>query len=339
MMRASRWRGNASLVLLRNMPLVLLLLVFIAFSLAEPRFFAVQTVVNIARQASYVGILAVGMTFVLLTAGIDLSVGAIAYLSAVLVSKFLHGQAMPVWAIALLMVAIGLGCGLLNGAAYSLLRITPFIITLAAMGVFRGYALGVSQSQEANFPAGLAALGNTNILGIPLPILIFVVVAVVAHIVLTSTTYGRQLYAVGHDQEAAERAGIRTRRLLISVYLIMGGLAGLAAFVAVIQLGTIVPSFGTGDEFEAIAAAVLGGASLFGGRGSIFPGTVAGTLLVQMIAVGLVFTRVDLYMTPMISAGVIFLAVLLDTVRTRLLTRLARHQIRNEDRTHDPVRV
>lgn len=332
-MRSTVRRGNAGLLLLQNMPLVLLAVVFVGFSLIDHRFFDPQTLINIARQASYVGILAVGMTFVLLTAGIDLSVGAIAYLSAVLVSKLLHGTAMPVWMIALAMAAIGLLAGLLNGAAMSLLKITPFIITLAAMGVYRGYALGVSQSREANYPPALAELGNSQVLGIPLPILIFAAVVVASHVVLTRTQYGRQLYAVGNDPVAAARAGIRVKRLLISVYVICGGLAGLAAFVGVIQLGTVVPSFGTGDEFDAIAAAVLGGASLFGGRGSVFPGTVAGTLLVQMIAVGLVFMQVDLYLTPMISAGVILLAVLLDTIRTRQLEKLAKRRIRNESRT------
>lgn len=329
----SHTRGKGLLLLLlQNLPIVLLLVVFVVFSLLDPRFFDPDTLINIARQASYVGILAVGMTFVLLTAGIDLSVGAIAYLSAVLVSKLLLGTPMPVWGIALAMAGIGLLAGLLNGAALSVLRITPFIITLAAMGIFRGYALGVSQSREANFPMGLVQLGNSTVLGIPLPILIFLIVVLVSHLVLTRTTYGRQLYAVGHDPVAAERAGIRTKRLIISVYVISGALAGLAAFVGVIQMGTVVPSFGTGDEFEAIAAAVLGGASLFGGRGSVFPGTVAGTLLVQMIAVGLVFMQVDLYLTPMISAVVIFLAVLLDTIRTRQLDKLAKKRIRNEDR-------
>ncbi len=296
----------------------------------DARFFAPETLLNIGRQASYVGVLAVGMTFVLLTAGIDLSVGSVAYLSAVLVSQLLREASLPVWVIALVTATIGVVCGLLNGAAMSWLRITPFIVTLATMGIFRGIAIDRSGSREANYPSALTELGNERVLGIPLPILIFAVVVLVSHIVLTRTAYGRQLYAVGQDPVAAERAGIPTKRILWSVYAICGALAGLAAFVAVIQLGTVVPSFGVEDEFDAIAAAVLGGASLFGGRGSVFPGTVAGTLLVQMISVGLVFTQVDLYLTPMVSAVVILLAVLLDTLRTRLLTRLAKRSIRNE---------
>lgn len=321
-------RNEVGLVLLKNLPIVLLVVVFVGFSLVDPRFFDLQTLINIARQASYVGILAVGMTFVLLTAGIDLSVGAVAYLSAVLLSQLLKGTPLPIAALPLAMILIGVVAGFVNGSLVAFARITPFIVTLAAMSIFRGYALGESQSREANFPLGITDLGNLPILGIPLPIVIFILVVVVAQLVLSRTAYGRQLYAVGQDPEAATRAGIPTRRILVSVYVICGALAGLAAFVAVIQMGTIVPSFGTGDEFDAIAAAVLGGASLFGGRGTVFPGTVAGALLVQMIAVGMVFTQVDLYLTPMVSAVVIFIAVLLDTFRTRQLEKLSKRTIR-----------
>lgn len=334
-------RNELGLVLLRNMPLVLLAVVFLSFSLLDHRFFDVQTLVNIARQASYVGILAVGMTFVLLTAGIDLSVGAVAYLAAVLVSELLKQTPLPVMALPIAMIGIGVVAGTVSGSITAFAKITPFIVTLAGMSVYRGYALGVSQSREANFPLGLTELGNLPILGIPLPIVIFVLVVVVAQLVLSRTAYGRQLYAVGQDPDAATRAGIPTRRVIVSVYIIAGALAGLAAFVAVIQMGTIVPSFGTGDEFDAIAAAVLGGASLFGGRGTVFPGTVAGTLLVQMIAVGMVFTQVDLYLTPMISAAVIFAAVLLDTLRTRQLAKISKRTIRvdlpSEPRVHAAV--
>lgn len=330
MARTRLTKDQITLVALQNMPIVLLVTVFIAFSLLDHRFFDAQTLVNIARQASYVGILAVGMTFVLLTAGIDLSVGAVAYLAAVLVSELLKQTPLPLFVLPLLMAGIGLLAGLVNGALTSFARITPFIVTLAAMGLYRGYALGESQSREANFPLGITDLGNLGVLGVPLPIVIFAVVVIVAQVVLSKTAYGRQLYAVGQDPEAATRAGIPTKRIIVSVYVIAGALAGLAAFVAVIQMGTIVPSFGTGDEFDAIAAAVLGGASLFGGRGTVFPGTVAGTLLVQMIAVGMVFTQVDLYLTPMISAAVIFAAVLLDTARTRQLAKISKRSIRVE---------
>jgi ribose transport system permease protein len=165
-------------------------------------------------------------------------------------------------------------------------------------------------------------------------VLVFALDVLVVHVVLTRTAFGRQVYAVGRDRRAAERAGIGVRKVLFAVYVTSGLLAGLGGFVAISQLGTVVPSFATGDEFDAIAAAVLGGASLFGGRGNVWPGTVAGAFLIQLIAVGLVFTQVDIYLTPMVSGAVIFLAVLLDTLRVRQLERLERRTIR-ADRVDD----
>lgn len=321
---------SAQQFLLGHMSLILLALVIVLFALLDPRFLSLQNLLNIGAQASFIGILAVGITFVLLTAGIDLSVGAVAYLAAVLMSQILSNVGMPVVGIAGGMVLMGALAGFVNGAATSLLRITPFIVTLAAMGIYRGLALGQSQSREVNFPAELVSLGASRPLGIPLPLLIFVLVLVLAHVVLTRTSYGRQLYAVGRDATAAGKAGLRVRRITWSAYVISGALAGLAGFVSVIQMGTIVPAYGVGNEFQAIAAAVLGGASLFGGRGTVLPGTLVGTLLIQTIAVGLVFTRVDLYLTSMVSAAVIFLAVVLDTLRTRRLDRLSRQRIRLE---------
>jgi len=315
---------------LNNMSLILLALVVILFSLLDPRFLSLQNLLNIGAQASFIGILAIGITFVLLTAGIDLSVGAVAYLAAVLMSQVLSSVGMPVAGIAIGMVLVGAAAGFVNGAATSLLRITPFIVTLAAMGIYRGLALGQSQSREVNFPPELVDIGASRPLGIPLPLWIFLVVLALAHVVLTRTSYGRQLYAVGRDAPEAAKAGLRVRRITWSAYVISGALAGLAGFVSVIQMGTIVPAYGVGNEFQAIAAAVLGGASLFGGRGTVLPGTLVGTLLIQTITVGLVFTRVDLYLTPMVSAGVIFLAVVLDTLRTRRLDRLNRQRIRLE---------
>lgn len=321
-------RGALQRFALSNMSLLLLLAVFLLFSMLDSRFFSVQNILNIGAQASYIGILAVGMTFVLLIAGIDLSVGAVAYLIAVIMADLLGSFGLPVVGIVVGMVLMGALAGFLNGAATTLLKVAPFIVTLAAMGIYRGFALGQSQSREANFPQELATLGSERILGIPLPLLIFVAVLVVAHVVLTRTSFGRQLYAVGRDPGEAQKAGIRVRRISWTAYVLSGAMAGLAAFVAVIQMGTIVPAFGVSDEFDAIAAAVLGGASLFGGRGTVLPGTLVGTLLVQTIAAGLVFTQLDLYLTPMVSAGVIFAAVALDALRTGRLAKLSRQHIR-----------
>lgn len=308
---------------LRNVPTLILLVMFLLFSAVEPRFFDAETLTNVARQASYIGIMAVGMTLVLMTAGIDLSVGSLMYLSAVLVSEVIGRVALPVIAVPLLAVTIGILLGAINGFGVTVLRVIPFVVTLATLTVFRGYGLSLSESREVNYPDIIATIGSQTVLGVPVPVLVFALVALVAHLVVTRTPFGRQLLATGEDAKAAAKAGVPVRRILFSVYVISGALAGLAGFVALTQLGTAPPSFGTADEFDAIAAAVLGGTSLFGGRGSVFPGTVVGALLVQLIAAGLVFMRVDLYVTPMVTAGIILLAVLVDAVRTRRLASMS----------------
>ena len=321
---------RVQLLLLRNMPLVLLVVVFVVFSLLDQRFFDPQTLVNVARQASYIGIVAVGMTLVLLTAGIDLSVGSVMYLSAVLVAEVLNRTAMPLFMVVVLAVAVGGLLGLVNATATTVLRVMPFIVTLAAMSAYRGYAWQLSESREVNYPDAVAELGSTDVLGVPVPVLVFAAVVLVVHVVLTRTAFGRQVYAVGRDRRAAERAAGPRKRVIAPPPRCRGPPARPRGLVAVSQLGTVVPSFAQGDEFDAIAAAVLGGASLFGGRGNVWPGTVAGALLLQLVNVGLVFTQVDLYLTPMVSAAIIFLAVLLDALRTRQLERLERRTIRVE---------
>ncbi|TRW46702.1 ABC transporter permease [Georgenia yuyongxinii] len=312
---------------LNNTPVLLLVVVFLVFSVADARFFDVQTLTNVARSAAYIGILAVGMTLVLMTAGIDLSVGSMMYLVAVVVGQVANGYALPVFLVPVLAMAVGLTLGALNGFAVSVLRVVPFIVTLAMLTAYRGLGLELSESREVNYPDVIGQLGAQPILGVPLPVWVFVVVVVLAHVLVTRTPFGRQLLATGEDRRAAERAGIPVRRILFTVYALAGALAGLAAFVAMTQLRTAAPGFGTADEFDAIAAAVLGGTSLFGGRGSVFPGTVVGVLLIQLIQTGLQFMQVDLYITPMVQAAIILLAVFVDSARSGRLERLGRRHI------------
>ncbi|MCS5497130.1 ABC transporter permease [Cnuibacter physcomitrellae] len=315
---------------LGNVPIILLVVVFIVFSLLDPRFFDLQTLANVARSTAYIGIVAVGMTLVLMTAGIDLSVGSMLYLTAVVVGQVINAAALPVFVVPLLAIGVGVVLGAINGFAISFLRLVPFIVTLAMLTVFRGAGLGLSDSREVNYPDVITQLGSQPILGIPLPVWVFALVVLLAHLLVTRTPFGRQLLATGEDRAAAERAGIPVRRILFTVYVISGALAGLASFVAMTQLRTAAPGFGSGDEFDAIAAAVLGGTSLFGGRGSVFPGTVVGALLIQLIQTGLQFLQVDLYVTPMIQACIILLAVFIDALRAGRLEKLTRRVVMSE---------
>jgi ribose/xylose/arabinose/galactoside ABC-type transport system permease subunit len=324
-------RSHLTLRLLQNAPLILFLAVFVIFGALAPRFFSIQSVENILKQASYIGIIAVGMTFVLLTAGIDLSVGSVMYLSAVVAGKLMLETNAPIWLGILAAIGVGLLCGLVNALLITRLRIIPFVATLATLAIGRGLGLTISQSEGINYPDAITAMGSTRVFGLlPLPIVIFGLVVLVAQIVLTQTAFGRQVYAIGNDLEAAKKAGINTRRILTCVYCISGICAAIGGIVLVAQFGIVTAGFGDKDEFDAIAAAVLGGTSLFGGRGSVFPGAVLGTVLTQMVVAGLIYTRVDIYLQPLVFGAIIFLAVLIDSVRNTQIVALERRTIRTE---------
>lgn len=316
--------------LLQHAPLLLFAVLFIGFGLLSPRFFQYQTLENIVKQASYIGIVAVGMTFVLLTAGIDLSVGSIMYVSAVCAGLLMRGG-MPVGLGLLVALVVGLVFGAVNALLITRLKMIAFIVTVGTLFIGRGLGLTLTQSQGITYPRAVTQLGSTRLFGlVPLPIVIFAAVVLVAHLVLTRTTFGRQVYAVGNDPEAAKKAGINVPRILTLVYIISGLCAAIGGFISVAQLGNVTAKFGDRDEFDAIAAAVLGGTSLFGGRGNVFPGTVLGAVLVQMIVAGLTFTQVDIYLRDIVFGLVIFVTVFLDSMRNRYLARLEQRTIRVE---------
>lgn len=317
--------------LLQNTPIVLFVVVFLVFGLLAPRFFSVQAAETILKQASYIGIVAVGMTFVILTAGIDLSVGSNMYVSAVMAGLVMQDFNAPAWIGLLVCLSVGMLFGAVNAFLITKLKIIPFIATLGTMVAGKGIGLLFSQSIQIPFPKSVLDLGSTRLLGvIPLPIIIFAAVVLVAHLVLTMTPLGRQIYAVGNDSEAAKKAGLNVGRVLGTVYIVSGLMAALGGFVSVAQQGVVHPGFGEGYEFNAIAATVLGGTSLFGGVGSVFPGTVLGAVLIQMIQTGLIFTKVDIYLQPLITAAIIFFAVLLDAFRNVQLQKMRRRNIRVE---------
>lgn len=316
---------------LRNTPLILFILIFIVFGILSPRFLQYRSFENILKQASYIGIVAVGMTFILLTGGIDLSVGANMFLSTVIMGLLIN-RGVPVWTAFLACLITGLIFGAVNAFFIVKLKILPFIVTLSTLTAGRGIALLLTKSQAILFPSGVLAIGSYRLFGIiPLPIVIFAVVVAIAYIFLKYTMLGRQIYAVGNDIEAAQKAGINTFKVLTTVYILSGLLAALGGFVSISQIGLVNAGFGEGYEFNAIAAAVLGGTSLFGGIGGVFPGTVIGTVLIQMVQSGLVFTQTDLYIQPLVTAAIIFLAIFIDTIKTVQLKKLERRNIRSEE--------
>ena len=317
---------RTTVTLMNQASLILFAVVLVVFGLLAPAFRDPQNGLNILIQASSTGILAVGMTFVLLTAGVDLSVGAIMFVAAALGGKFILGGGSLPMAL-LIMLLVGAGFGAVNGLFITRLGIMAFVVTLATRYFGRGLGLQITETRAMNLPDSFYELGAARVVGVPVPVLIFAVVVVVAHVVLTRTPFGRQIYAVGADIEAARKAGIRTRWILWVVYMICGVCAAVAGVVALSQAPAVSPTFGNNREFLAIAAAVLGGTSLFGGRGAVFPGTVLGAVLIQTLENGLNILNVNPYLYPLITSGVIFVAVLLDSLRNGWLVRWNRRKI------------
>jgi ribose/xylose/arabinose/galactoside ABC-type transport system permease subunit len=333
-MSRSKFFEKAWQFLLASSTIVLFIVVFIVFGLSSPRFFTLENIDNFVKQASFVGIIAVGMTFVLLTAGIDLSVGSNMYLSAVVSGLLMRSMGIEVLPALLVALLVGLVFGAVNAFFIVYLRIIPFMVTLSTLVIGRGLGTALTESQQIDLPQRMAAFGQLQFLRIPMPTVVFALVVLVAYVILTQLPLGRQIYAVGNDIEAAEKAGLNTRRVLVTVYLISGVCAALAGFVLASQVIRVDRAFAEGREFDAIAAAVLGGTSLFGGVGNVF-GAVIGAVLIQMVQTGLQFNQVNLYLQPMVRAAIILLVVFFDSVREKMQSRLKRRFIRpiQEDQT------
>ncbi len=320
-------RGKFVLLVLQNAPLLLFAVLVIVFGLMSDRFLTPINFVNIVNQSSHIAIIAIGMTFVLLIAGIDLSVGANMYLSAAVLGVFLPGLppllAFPV------VVVLGLAFGMVNAFMITQLRVAAFITTLSTLFIGRGIALYFSGNKMVPFSKDVLTFGRTAFFGVPSAIWVFLVVLLIALVVLRLTAFGRQVYAIGADPDAAAKAGINVKRVVFSVYCICGVCAAVGGLVSGSQVAVASSTFGFQKEFPVIAAAVLGGTSLFGGRGGVL-GTVFGAVLIQTVENGLVMTNANPYLYPLVISVIIFIAVFTDSSRTTVLERLERRKIRVE---------
>jgi ribose/xylose/arabinose/galactoside ABC-type transport system permease subunit len=290
----------------------------LVFSAVSDHFFTVSNLTNVTLQTSVLAIIAVGMTFVILTAGIDLSVGSLVAASGVVCALLLK---LPVPAAPAILlgvaggVMIGLLSGVLSGLFIARFAITPFIATLAMMTIWRGAAyLMVGGRPVWGLPEQFDFLGSGRLLGVPVPTVIMIVVFVVAWFVLAHTPFGRHVYAVGGNAEAARLAGIRTTRVTVLVYVISGGLAALSGVLLASRMSSGQPNSGLMFELEVIAAVVVGGTSLFGGRGGIV-GTFFGAMLIGVLRNGLNLVGVESYVQQVVLGFVILLAVMLDQFR------------------------
>lgn len=297
-----------------------LVLTTVVMSLLSDRFFTPSNLGNIVSQSSVVGIAAVGATLIIITGGIDLSVGAVIGLAGMLAALFVQDGANGLIGI-LAAIVVAVAVSTFNAVSVTFLRLTPFIVTLATLGMARGLTLQASDATSVyNLPVEFTYLGGSTLFGIQLPIIITVAAFIVGHIILTKTTFGRSVYAVGGNKEAARLSGIRVNRVIVLVYLIAGVCTGIAAVILVGRLGSATPTAGTGIELQVIAAVVIGGTSLFGGKGSML-GTFIGVLLIGVINNGLTLLNVSPYWVQFMQGALIFVAILLDSANSRRLSR------------------
>jgi ribose/xylose/arabinose/galactoside ABC-type transport system permease subunit len=323
--RARSGLGAVVPLLSRYAPAVCLVVLMVVFAILQPQFLTPRNLFNVMRQISIEGLIAIGMTFVILTAGIDLSVGSLVACAGLVAAMIAKGstassfslstsaQAGYGWFAAMLgAMLVGVLGGMIQGTAITKLKVPPFVVTLGGLSVFRGLALMISSSGPiSGFDAGYRWWGQGSIGPVPVPALIFVGFAVLAFIVLRYTRYGRQVYAVGGNREAARLSGVNVQRVLFSVYVIIGFLSGLAGFVLSARLNSSEAVAGYGYELTVIASVVIGGTSLFGGVGSVF-GTVIGSVLIGVLINGLVLMDVNPYVQQITIGLILVLVVAFD---------------------------
>jgi ribose transport system permease protein len=288
-----------------------------ALALATDNFLSSYNVSVVMRQAAFVGLVALGQTLVLLVGGIDLSVGAAAGLSATVGAIFLTQLGIHPWLIIPLTMAFGFGLGALNGVFIAGLRLNPFIVTLATWEIFAGLTLVITKGYPIR-PLGeqFGVFGKGEVLGVPLPVIIFLAVAAILVWMLTQTRFGRNIFAVGGNRDAAILAGIRVRLVEFIAFGMAGMLSALAGIMFASRMDAAQPSVGEGWLMGAITAAILGGTSLRGGQGSIV-GTVLGALLLAVLANGTVMLNVSGFWQRVIVGAVVLVAVLVDLLRRR----------------------
>lgn len=295
-----------------------LLLAFVgiclALALTTPKFLTVQNLMIIVTQVSINALLAFGVTFVIITGGIDLSIGSMVAVTGVVAAQFAHPDTYPVVVPVAMGLLAGLGFGAFNGFVITQSNVPPFIVTLGTMTIGRGLALILSKGRPiSNLSDQFNFIGGGKILGVPMLILILVVTFIICSVLLRKTVLGRYMYAVGGSEQAARASGVRLRQVKMAVYTLCGGLAALAGILLTSRITTGQPNAGAGFELDAIAAAIIGGTSTSGGSGTM-TGTLIGALLIGVISNGLDLLNVSSYYQQVVMGVIIIGAVVLDSV-------------------------
>ncbi|MCO6452795.1 MAG: ABC transporter permease [Caldilineales bacterium] len=297
--------------------LAIYLIICIVFAALSPYFLTVENFINIGRTLPIIGIIAIGETLVLIAGGVDLSVGSVAALTGVITGLLWEKAGIPIWVAAAAGMAAAVLVGVLNGTLVTRMRINPLISTLATLSIIRGLAfvLTSASTNQITHP-GFLQLGRGAIAGVPIPFILMVMLYVIFVFVLRRTPFGRDLYAIGGNPMAARLAGIASRRNIMAVFIISGILAGFGGLVSVSQLAAATPQSAVGLEFTVIAAVVLGGTSLSGGKGTLI-GTLMGVIILRTLDNGLILIGVSSYYQIVARGAVLILAIGLDQLRTR----------------------
>lgn len=299
--------------ILKNKPLIGLILFSAIVAVINPRFLSVANILNVFRQSSINAVIAIGMTFVILTGGIDLSVGSILAFCGAVSAAMLSSGMNSVLSL-LVALVLGLFFGIVNGFLVSVMKLQAFIVTLVTMTFLRGATLVFTNGKPITVNDGGALfenIGGGYLFNIPIPIYITLILFVVGHYILTNTKFGRYTYAIGGNEEATKLSGIKVNNIKIWIYGISGILSALAGIITTSRLFSAQPTAGTGYELDAIAAVVLGGTSLAGGVGKI-TGTALGAIIIGVLGNALNLLDVSSYYQMMIKAAVILIAVLID---------------------------
>lgn len=293
-----------------------LILMFIVFSLASPNFANFDNIVGILLSTAVVGVLAVGVTFVIITGGIDLSVGTVMTFSAVMTGVFISVWKLPVSVGILGGLTAGALCGLTSGLLIARMKIPPFIATLGVMYLTQGLSLVISGMKPIYFMDTpiFREITMSTIFGIPIAVFIFFTAAIIASFLLTKTILGRYTFALGSNEEAARLSGVKVNSWKVAVYTLGGLFSGLAGVMMASRLNSAQPALGQGYEMEAIAAVVIGGASLSGGEGSIL-GTVVGAFIMSVLTNGLRILSMPQEWQKVVIGGIVIFAVYLDIIR------------------------
>ncbi len=295
---------------------IALILISVLIAIMAPQFRTAKNLYLISRQISFVAIVALGELFIILTSGIDLSIGSTVGLSGMIAGVALAAGIHPIFALPI-GILTGMAIGVFNGAVIAYGRITPFIVTLGTMSMGRSLSLVLTKGNPIiEIPNNFFFLAQSDVFGIPTPVIIAAVIAIIVHTVLTYTAFGRRIYAIGGNEQATALSGIDVKKVKLSIYAICGLMAGIVGILLVARFNSAQPATGKGWEMDAIASTVIGGTSLSGGVGTVL-GVLIGAVIMGVIRNGLVLMQVSAYWQDFIIGGIIVLAAVVDRIKNK----------------------